>query len=118
MDSFRTTLFRQAQFAEFEHIAHQKIADGETLTKEELCQIWYDLNVLYYGPDMTVDEEIKYEWMRIPHFYTPYYVYQYSTGYSAAVAFSKKINVIGFDLNENKIEIYKKRGNWNWKMYF
>ena len=91
LDSFRTTLFRQAQFAEFEHIAHQKIADGETLTKEDLCQIWYDLNVLYYGPDMTVDEEIKYEWMRIPHFYTPYYVYQYSTGYSAAVAFSKKI---------------------------
>lgn len=91
LDSFRTTLFRQAQFAEFEHIAHQKIADGETLTKEDLCQIWYDLNVLYYGPDMTVDEEIRYEWMRIPHFYTPYYVYQYSTGYSAAVAFSKKI---------------------------
>ena len=91
LDSFRTTLFRQAQFAEFEHIAHEKVAKGETVTKEDLCNIWYDLNVQYYGPDMTVDEDIRYEWMRIPHFYTPYYVYQYSTGYSAAVAFSKKI---------------------------
>ena len=91
LDGFRTTLFRQAQFAEFEHIAHQKLVEGETLTKDELNKIWYDLNVEYYGPDMVVDEEISYEWMRIPHFYTPYYVYQYSTGYSAAVAFSKKI---------------------------
>ena len=91
LDGFRTTLFRQAQLAEFEHIAHERIAAGEALTKESLNQIWYDLNVLYYGPDMKVDEEIAYEWMRIPHFYTPYYVYQYSTGYSAAVAFSKMI---------------------------
>ena len=64
---------------------------GENLTKEALCQIYHDLNVLYYGPDMVVDEEIDYEWMRIPHFYTSFYVYQYATGYSAAIAFSKKI---------------------------
>ena len=91
LEGFRTTLFRQAMFAEFEMIVHKKLADGENLTKEALCQIYHDLNVLYYGPDMIVDEEIDYEWMRIPHFYTSFYVYQYATGYSAAMAFSKKI---------------------------
>lgn len=91
LEGFRTTLFRQAMFAEFEAIVHQKLADGENLTMESICQIYHDLNVLYYGPDMVVDEEIDYEWMRIPHFYTSFYVYQYATGYSAAQAFSKKI---------------------------
>lgn len=91
LDGFRTTLFRQTMFAEFEKIVHEKMMAGEALTKDELNKIYYDLNVLYYGPDMTVDEEIAYEWMRIPHFYTSFYVYQYATGYSAAIAFSKKI---------------------------
>lgn len=91
LDSFRTTLFRQTMFAEFEMIVHRKLAEGEPLTKDSLNQIYHDLNVLYYGPDMVVDEEIDYEWMRIPHFYTSFYVYQYATGYSAAVAFSGKI---------------------------
>lgn len=91
LEGFRTTLFRQAMFAEFEMIVHQKLADGENLTMESINKIYHDLNVLYYGPDMVVDEEIDYEWMRIPHFYTSFYVYQYSTGYSAAMAFSKKI---------------------------
>lgn len=91
LESFRGTLFRQTMFAEFEKIVHQRIADGESLTKEDICKIYHDLNVLYYGPDMIVDEEIDYEWMRIPHFYTSFYVYQYATGYSAAIAFSKKI---------------------------
>ena len=91
LDSFRTTLFRQAQFAEFELIAHERIAKGEALTKDDLNKLWYELNEQYYGPDMKLDDQIAYEWMRIPHFYSPYYVYQYSTGYSAAVAFSKKI---------------------------
>lgn len=91
LEGFRTTLFRQAMFAEFEMIVHKKLAEGENLTKEALCKIYHDLNVLYYGPDMVVDEEIDYEWMRIPHFYTSFYVYQYATGYSAAMAFSKKI---------------------------
>lgn len=93
LEGFRTTLFRQTMFAEFEKIVHTKMAEGESLTKEDLNKIYYDLNVLYYGygPEMRVDEEIAYEWMRIPHFYTSFYVYQYATGYSAAVAFSKKI---------------------------
>lgn len=91
LESFRTTLFRQTMFAEFEKIVHEKIAQGESLTMEDLNQIYHDLNVLYYGPDVVVDSEIDYEWMRIPHFYTAFYVYQYATGFSAAVAFSKKI---------------------------
>lgn len=91
LDSFRTTLYRQCMFAEFEHIAHTRQASGETLTQEVLDQIYGDLVELYYGPDMVVDDEIVHEWMRIPHFYTSYYVYQYATGYSAAIAFSKRI---------------------------
>jgi len=91
LEAFRTTLFRQTMFAEFEMIVHGKIAGGETLTKEDLNAIYHDLNVLYYGPDMVVDAEIDCEWMRIPHFYNAFYVYQYATGYSAAVAFSRKI---------------------------
>lgn len=93
LEGFRTTLFRQTMFAEFEKIVHGRLAEGESLTLEDLNRIYYDLSVLYYGygPDMRVDEEIAYEWMRIPHFYSSFYVYQYATGYSAAVAFSKKI---------------------------
>lgn len=106
LDGFRTTLFRQAQFAEFEHIAHRKMQKGEPVTKDVLNELWHELNVQYYGPDMRVDDEISYEWMRIPHFYTPYYVYQYSTGYSAAVAFSKKI------LEEGKSAVDKYIGNF------
>ena len=91
LESFRGTLFRQTMFAEFEKIVHDRMAAGESLTKDDLCKIYHDLNVMYYGPDIIVDEEIDYEWMRIPHFYTSFYVYQYATGYSAAIAFSKKI---------------------------
>lgn len=91
LESFRTTLFRQTMFAEFEKIVHEKTTQGESLTMEDINQIYHDLNVLYYGPDVVVDSEIDYEWMRIPHFYTAFYVYQYATGFSAAVAFSKKI---------------------------
>ncbi|SFG15113.1 oligoendopeptidase F [Lachnospiraceae bacterium C7] len=91
LEEFRTTLFRQTMFAEFEQIVHKKVQNGETLTQEELNKIYHDLNVLYYGDDVVIDEEIDYEWMRIPHFYTPFYVYQYATGYSAATAFSKLI---------------------------
>jgi oligoendopeptidase F len=91
LESFRGTVFRQTMFAEFEKIVHAKMAADESLTKDDLCKIYHDLNVMYYGPDIIVDEEIDYEWMRIPHFYTSFYVYQYATGYSAAMAFSKKI---------------------------
>lgn len=91
LEQFRTTLFRQTMFAEFEKIAHAKCEAGETLTAEKLCDIYYDLNKQYFGDDIVVDKEIALEWARIPHFYTPFYVYQYATGFSAAIAISSKI---------------------------
>lgn len=91
LDSFKGTLFRQTMFAEFEKTAHDYCAQGKPLTAESLSQMYLELNQKYFGPDMEKDEEIAYEWMRIPHFYTPFYVYQYATGYSAAVALSAKI---------------------------
>lgn len=91
LDSFKGTLFRQTMFSEFEKTAHDYCAQGKPLTAEALSQMYLELNQKYFGPDMEKDEEIAYEWMRIPHFYTPFYVYQYATGYSAAVALSAKI---------------------------
>ena len=110
LESFRGTLFRQTMFAEFEKIVHGKMAAGESLTKDDLCKIYHDLNVLYYGPDIVVDEEIDYEWMRIPHFYTSFYVYQYATGYSAAIAFSKKILEEGAPAVERYIDKFLSAG--------
>lgn len=106
LESFRTTIFRQTMFAEFEKIVHAKKEAGESLTKEILNQIYHELVVLYFGPDIVADEEIDCEWMRIPHFYTSFYVYQYATGYSAATAFSKKI------LNEGKTAVDAYIGNF------
>ena len=110
LEEFRGTLFRQTMFAEFEMIVHKKLAEGENLSQEALCQIYHDLNVLYYGPDMVVDEEIDYEWMRIPHFYTSFYVYQYATGYSAAIAFSKKILEEGKPAVDRSIDTFLRGG--------
>ncbi|AJY73389.1 oligoendopeptidase F [Paenibacillus beijingensis] len=90
-DQFRTTVFRQTMFAEFEKIIHEKAEAGESLTPQDLSKIYYDLNVLYYGKDMVVDKDIEMEWARIPHFYTSFYVYKYATGFSAATSFSKQI---------------------------
>jgi len=91
LEQFRTTLYRQTMFAEFELKIHQLVEAGETLTAERLCRIYYDLNKDYYGPDMVIDKEIEMEWSRIPHFYRHFYVYQYATGFSAAMALSKRI---------------------------
>ena len=78
-------------FAEFERNMHQAYADGIPLTADYLCSEYRKLNELYFGPDMVVDEEIAVEWARIPHFYRPFYVYQYATGFSAAIALSRRI---------------------------
>ena len=91
LDQFKGTLYRQTMFAEFELICGRHVAEGTTLTAELLCQEYRKLNELYYGPDMVVDDEIAMEWARIPHFYYNYYVFQYATGYSAAIALSRKI---------------------------
>ena len=104
LEQFRTTLFRQTMFAEFEKITHGLQEQGETLTADRLCEIYYDLNKLYFGEEICVDQEIAMEWARIPHFYTPFYVYQYATGFSAAIALSKQILEKGVPA----VEQYKK----------
>ncbi len=91
LEEFRTTLFRQTQFAEFEDLTHKEIESGGQLTAEWLCETYQQLNDKYYGPAVERDDTIRYEWARIPHFYNAFYVYKYATGYSAATAISKKI---------------------------
>lgn len=91
LEQFRGTLFRQTMFAEFEKITHDMVEKGEPLTWEAMNQIYHELNVKYFGEDIVVDPEIDIEWARIPHFYNAFYVYQYATGYSAAIALSRKI---------------------------
>ena len=91
LEEFRTTLFRQTQFAEFEDLTHKAIESGQVLTGEWMCDKYEELNHKYYGPAVEKDDTIKYEWARIPHFYNAFYVYKYATGYSAATAISKKI---------------------------
>ena len=91
LDQFKGTLYRQTMFAEFELNIGKMAAQGKTLTAEVLCEEYRKLNQLYYGEDIVVDDEIAMEWARIPHFYYNYYVFQYATGYSAAIALSRKI---------------------------
>ena len=91
LEGIRATVFRQTMFAEFELIVHERMEAGEALSSEELCAIYHDLNVKYFGKEMIVDSEIDMEWARIPHFYRDFYVYQYVTGFAAANSFSNKI---------------------------
>lgn len=91
LEQFRTTFFRQTMFAEFEKITHEMCQKGETLTADVLCDVYKKLNKEYYGEDAYIDDEIALEWARIPHFYTPFYVYQYATGFAAAIAISSSI---------------------------
>ena len=91
LDQFKGTIYRQTMFAEFELNIGRLVAEGQTLTAEVLCAEYKRLNELYYGPDMVVDDRIAMEWARIPHFYYNYYVIQYATGYSAAIALSRRI---------------------------
>ena len=91
LEQFKGTLYRQTMFAEFEKIAHSMVQNGEGVTADRLCEIYYNLNKKYFGDDIVIDKEIELEWARIPHFYNPFYVYQYATGLSAAIALSKRI---------------------------
>ena len=91
LDKVRTTIYRQTMFAEFEKIVHDKYANNMPITAKELCETYYDLNKLYFGKNIVVDDEIKYEWARIPHFYTPFYVYKYATGLIAALVIASDI---------------------------
>jgi oligoendopeptidase F len=95
LQQFKGTLYRQTMFAEFEKITHEMVDKGETLTADSLNEVYYNLNKLYFGDGIEIDKEIELEWARIPHFYTPFYVYQYATGFSAAIALSRKIMAEG-----------------------
>lgn len=103
LEGIRTTVFRQCMFAEFEKITHENIEAGNPLAPEDLCTIYHDLNVKYFGAEMVVDEGIDMEWSRIPHFYNDFYVYQYTTGFAAANSFSKMIVEEG----KSAVERYK-----------
>lgn len=104
LEQFKGTLFRQTMFAEFEMMTHDMVKEGKTLTADVLCDTYRKLNEIYFGPDMVIDEEIAYEWARIPHFYTPFYVYQYATGFTAAIAISSRI----LKGEEGAVEDYKR----------
>ena len=91
LEMIRATLFRQAMFAEFEKIVHDKVESDVMLSSDDLNDIYYKLNQKYFGKDIVIDEQIKYEWARIPHFYSDFYVYKYCTGVSSAIAIASKI---------------------------
>ena len=107
IEEFRTTLFRQTMFAEFEKLTHEAAESGTVLTAEWLCDQYRMLNEKYFGSGVVSDEEIAYEWARIPHFYNAFYVYKYATGYSAATAISGKIISEGEKARDNYIEFLK-----------
>lgn len=104
LEQFRTTLYRQTMFAEFELKINELSEAGESLTAEALNKIYYDLNCLYYGDEMVVDPEIAGEWARIPHFFYNFYVFQYATGFSAAIALGMKIWKEGGDAVKNYLK--------------
>ncbi len=91
LENVRTTVYRQVQFAEFEKFIHSEVGAGRTLQAEKLENYWLESNRTYYGPALTIDQSLASEWSRIPHFYTPFYVYKYATGFSAATAFASAI---------------------------
>ena len=104
LEQFRGTIFRQTMFAEFERDIHKHVEDGGALTADFLCDHYLSLNRKYFGPDVVIDDAIKYEWARIPHMYYNFYVYQYATGFSAAISLADKI------LNEGEPALEKPAG--------
>ncbi|MCB6994662.1 oligoendopeptidase F [bacterium 210820-DFI.6.37] len=107
IEEFRTTLFRQTMFAEFEDLTHKAIEQGQVLTAEWMCEEYQKLNDKYFGPAVAKDDTIRYEWARIPHFYNAFYVYKYATGYSAATAISNKILTEGTPARDAYIQFLK-----------
>ncbi|MGD8190548.1 oligoendopeptidase F [Brevibacillus ginsengisoli] len=106
LENFRTTLFRQTQFAEFEKVIHEKEQAGESLNAEALKKIYLDINKKYYGKAVVSDEEIAMEWARVPHFYYNFYVYQYATSFAASVALAKQV------LDEGKPAVDRIKNNF------
>ncbi len=107
LEQFRTTVFRQTMFAEFEKIIHEEVEQGGALTTDWLSESYRELNQQYYGEEVVIDPEIALEWARIPHFYTGFYVYKYATGYAAAIALSRRLLDQGQDARQQYIEFLK-----------
>ena len=103
LDDIRSTFYRQTMFADFENQTHKLVEEGQPLLPDVLCEIHRKINEDYYGPGFAADQDISYEWARIPHFYRAFYVYQYATGISAAVAIANRIRKLG----QPAIEDYK-----------
>ena len=98
-------------FAEFEKIMHDKYAAGEALTEENFSNTYYDLNKLYYGDNVVSDDDIRYEWARIPHFYSSFYVYKYATGLSSAIAIASRILEGDTKARDSYLELLKSGGS-------
>ncbi len=111
MDQFKSTLYRQTMFAEFEKITHEMAESGRPVTSDALCSEYHKLNELYFGKDVVIDKEIDYEWARIPHFYSSFYVYKYATGFSAAIAISRMIVQEGSPAVERYTQFLKSGGS-------
>lgn len=107
IQDFKSTIYRQTMFADFELELHEQEVKGAVLTHESMCELYYDLNKKYYGENIVVDEEIKYEWERIPHFYTSFYVYQYATSYVASIKLAQDILNRKEGAVENYLEFLK-----------
>ena len=107
LEQFRTTVYRQTMFAEFEKLTHESVESGEPLTADEFNNIYYKLNEKYYKQSTIVDEQIGLEWARIPHFYSNFYVYKYATGFSAASALSQQILEEGQPAVDRYLEFLK-----------
>jgi len=107
LEMIRATFFRQAMFAEFEKLVHDKVEAGIMLSADDLNNLYYELNQKYFGKDIIIDEQIKYEWARIPHFYSNFYVYKYATGVSAAISIATKILEEGEEAVAKYIEMLK-----------
>ncbi len=110
LDTIRTAFYRQVMFAEFEKIIHEKDESGDVLTTDSLCDIYYDLNKKYFGDDIVVDDLIKYEWIRISHFYRSFYVYMYATGIAVASSIANKILDGDSTMQENYLKLLKSGG--------
>ena len=110
LDMFKATVFRQTMFAEFEKHIHELTDKGEVLTSDSICNYYYELNKLYFGPNVVVDDEVRYECLRIPHFYTPFYVYKYATGLSIASYIVKNILNNTPNFKEKYLEFLKSGG--------
>ena len=111
LEAVRTTVYRQVQFAEFEKCIHEEISAGKTLVAKNLEELWLALNKKYYGKSLTLDRELSAEWSRIPHFYTPFYVYKYATGYSAATTFADLILQNKSDAKEKYLHFLSSGGS-------